>query len=165
MTIALIAALDENGAIGVDNTLPWHLPDDLKRFKRLTLGHTMLMGRRTAESLGRALPGRRHLVLTRHGAVPFDGMEAVPDLTVALAMTAGDMMVIGGGEVFALTLPIADVLHLTHVHVALPRADAHFPPYDRSRWREIAREAHAADEKHAYAFDFVDYVRDGARRA
>src|SRR3954471_4875135 len=115
MRLSLVAALDREFAIGKDNGLPWHLPDDLKRFKALTLGKPLLMGRRTAESLGRALPGRRNLVLTRSGAVPHAGMEAVASLEAALRATedAERLCVIGGGEVFEATLPLASRMHLT----------------------------------------------------
>ena len=158
--LVLIAALDRNGAIGKGNALPWHLPDDLRRFKALTLGKTLLMGRRTAESLGRALPKRTNLVLTRSGYVPFDGMQAVATLDDARAI-AGDseLLVIGGGEIYALTLPLAARLHLTHVDTVVERADAHFPPFDATQWRVASREAHAADAAHAFAFEFVDYLR------
>ena len=119
MRISLVAALDHLRAIGRDNDLPWRLPDDLKRFKALTLGKPVLMGRRTAESLGRALPGRLNLVLTRSGRVPFEGMQAVAsvDEAVRIAVEQGseELCVIGGGEVYALTLGRADVLHLTEV--------------------------------------------------
>ena len=108
--VVLIAALDRNRAIGKGNAMPWHLPDDLKRFKALTLGKPVLMGRRTAESLGRALPGRLNLVLTRSGRVPFAGMQAVSSideaLRIASAQGASDLCVIGGGEVYALALPL-----------------------------------------------------------
>ena len=161
--LSLLAALDHRRAIGKDNALPWHLPDDLKRFKALTLGKPLLMGRRTAESLGRALPGRRNLVLTRSGRVPFAGMEAVDTLDAALRIAgadgAGELCVIGGGDVFALALPQAARLHLTWVDTVVEGADAYFPDYDAAAWREVAREAHAADARHAFAFDFVDYVR------
>ena len=158
--LVLIAALDRRGAIGKGNALPWHLPDDLRRFKALTLGKPLLMGRRTAESLGRALPGRTNLVLTRSGFVPFAGMQAVATLDEARVI-AGDseLMVIGGGEIYALTLPLATRLHLTHVDTEVDAADAFFPPFERDAWRVVAREAHAADEKHAVAFEFVDYER------
>ncbi|MGY0505970.1 dihydrofolate reductase [Luteimonas sp. e5] len=163
MELALIAALDQAHAIGRDNQLPWHLPDDLKRFKALTLGKPLLMGRKTAQSLGRALPGRRNLVLTRSGRVPFAGMQAVASLQDALAMAADEgsaqLCVIGGGEIYRLTLPLASRLHLTWVHARVADADAHFPAFDLSQWREIAREHHPADERHAHAFDFVDYQR------
>ena len=119
MRISLIAALDRHHAIGKGNELPWRLPDDLKRFKALTLGKPVLMGRKTAQSLGRALPGRTNLVLTRSGSVPFEGMRAVDSVEAAMvaarAEGAEELCVIGGGEVYALTLPLAHTLHLTHV--------------------------------------------------
>jgi dihydrofolate reductase len=140
--------------------LPWHLPDDLKRFKSLTLGHPLLMGRRTAESLGRALPRRRNLVLTRSGRVPFEGMQAVASLDEALVLAGADtLMVIGGGEVFALALPRATRMHLTFVDTVVEGADAWFPAYDESRWREVGRARHTVDARHAFAFDDVDYER------
>ncbi len=159
--IALIAALDRRGAIGKGNALPWHLPDDLKRFKQLTLGKPVLMGRKTAQSLGRALPGRRNLVLTRSGQVPFEGMEAVVSLEDAriAARDAEALCVIGGGEIYALTLPVATVLHLTHVDTIVEGADAFFPEFDRDAWSAVSREARAADAKHAFAFEFVEYRR------
>jgi dihydrofolate reductase len=161
--VILIAAIDRNRAIGRGNALPWHLPDDLKRFKALTLGKPVLMGRRTAESLGRALPKRRNLVLTRSGRVPFDGMEAVASLDEARALAAVDDVdewcVIGGGELYALALPFASRLHLTHVDTVVEGADAFFPAYDPADWRAVSRSQHAADDSHAFAFDFVDYER------
>jgi dihydrofolate reductase len=159
-TLVLVAALDRNGAIGKGNALPWHLPADLKRFKALTLGKTLLMGRRTAESLGRALPKRTNLVLTRSGYVPFDGMQPVATLDEARAIAGdGELLVIGGGEIYALTLPLATRMHLTHVDTEVAGADAHFPAFDPAQWRIESREAHAADAAHAFAFEFVDYVR------
>ena len=159
--LVLIAALDRDHAIGKGNALPWHLPADLKRFKALTLGKPVLMGRRTAESIGRALPGRRNLVLTRSGQVPFDGMEAVASLDAACARAgdAGELCVIGGGEVYAACLPRATHLYLTHVDTVVDDADAFFPQFDPRAWRIVSREAHAADARHAFAFEFVDYVR------
>lgn len=157
--IALVAALDRDFAIGRGNALPWSLPDDLKRFKALTLGHPILMGRKTAESLGRALPGRRNLVLTRSGRVPFEGMEAIPSIEAALAAAARTLMVIGGGEVYAQALPMASRLHLTWVGTRVEGADAWFPRFDPSQWTMTDSEAHAADARHAHAFRFADYVR------
>lgn len=162
MHVSLIAALDRNFAIGRGNALPWHLPDDLRRFKALTLGKPVLMGRKTAESLGRALPKRRNLVLTRGGRVPFAGMQAVASLDEAIALAAGEageLCVIGGGEVYALALPLATQLHLTWVDTTVDQADAFFPRFDAADWREVARVAHPADAAHAHAFAFVDYVR------
>ena len=166
--LVLIAALDRCNAIGRDNALPWHLPADLKRFKTLTMGKPLLMGRRTAESLGRALPGRTNLVLTRGGRAPFEGMQPVgsPDEAARVAEAAGaaELCVIGGGEVYALCLPRAARMHLTHVDTVVEGADAFFPAFlDAGRWRVAAREAHPRDARHAFAFEFVDYVPfDGA---
>ena len=161
--LILIAALDRANAIGRDNDLPWRLPDDLKRFKALTLGKPVLMGRKTAQSLGRALPGRLNLVMTRSGQVPFEGMQAVASLQAAIeaarASGAEDLSVIGGGDIFALALPYADMLYLTHVDTLVERADAHFPAFDPAQWEVVTRQAHAADAKHALAFAFVDYRR------
>ena len=164
VALVLIAALDRNRAIGRGNALPWHLPDDLKRFKALTLGKPVLMGRKTAESLGRALPKRRNLVLTRSGRVPFDGMQAVASIEDALRIAEADgadeLCVIGGGEIYALALPLATRMHLTHVDTAIDDGDAFFPAFDADVWREVAREARAAGDTHAHGFDFVDYLRD-----
>jgi dihydrofolate reductase len=162
MRVSLIAALDRGFAIGKGNALPWKLPDDLKRFKALTLGKPILMGRRTAESLGRALPKRCNLVLTRSGRVPFAGMQAVASLDEAISKAlgeAGELCVIGGGELYALALPRATHLHLTHVETEVAGADAYFPRFDAGDWRVTARELHPADAMHPHAFTFVDYVR------
>ncbi|GAB3335666.1 dihydrofolate reductase [Marilutibacter aestuarii] len=161
--LVLVAALDRRHAIGRDNDLPWRLPADLKRFKAITLGHPLLMGRRTAESLGRALPGRRNLVLTRSGRVPFEGMQAVASVDEARALAAADaaaqLCVIGGGEVYALCLPLAARLRLTHVATEVAGADAFFPRFDPADWRIVARESHRADDRHAFDYAFVDYER------
>jgi len=159
--IVLVAAIDRAFAIGRGNALPWSLPDDLKRFKAITLGKPLLMGRKTAESLGRALPGRRNLVLTRSGRVPFEGMEAVASVDEARALCAGEaaLMVIGGGEVYAACLPIATHLHLTWVGTNVDGADAWFPQLDAAEWTMTDSEVHPADTRHAYAFRFADYVR------
>lgn len=168
--LALVAALDRDFAIGRGNALPWSLPDDLKRFKALTLGHPVLMGRKTAGSLGRALPGRRNLVLTRSGRVPFEGMEAVSSIEEAIERAsspdAGDpssprptLMVIGGGEVYAQALPRAARLHLTWVDTRVEGADAWFPRFDPAHWAMVDSEAHPADARHALAFRFADYRR------
>jgi dihydrofolate reductase len=163
MKVSLIAAMDRNYAIGKGGALPWHLPDDLKRFKALTVGKPILMGRKTAQSLGRALPGRLNLVLTRSGQVPFAGMQAVASLEDARCIVdetgANALCVIGGGEIYALTLPIATHLHMTLVDTKVSGVDAYFPGFDASRWCETLRESHAADMRHAFAFEFVDYEK------
>lgn len=160
-TITLIAAIDRNRAIGRGNALPWHLPDDFRHFKALTLGKTVLMGSHTARSLGRALPGRRNLVLTRSGSAPYPGMQAVASLQSACAALADDdeLMVIGGAQVYALTLPLAQTLHLTHVDTEVVGADVFFPPFDDAQWQCVSRDAHARDARHAAAFEFAHYVR------
>lgn len=152
----MIAALEMNRAIGRAGQLPWRLPDDLKRFKALTLGKTVLMGRKTYASIGRPLPQRRNLVLTRDSSFAAVGVEVVHDLQDALE---DDLMVLGGGEVYALALPLATILELTLVRTVIPNADAFFPAWQGANWLEVRREHHAADERHAYAFDFVTLKR------
>lgn len=163
MQISLIAALDRNRAIGRDNRLPWRLPDDLKRFKALTLGKPVLMGRKTAQSLGRALPGRLNLVLTRSGQVPFAGMVAVASIeqAIAQAQSADELCVIGGGQVYAQVLARADALHLTWVDTVVEHVDAFFPAFDPKDWGVSARQPHPADARHGVAFEFIDYSRKG----
>lgn len=147
-------------AIGRDNQLPWRLADDLKRFKALTLGKPVLMGRKTAQALGRALPGRRNLVLSRSGQVPFPGMEPVNSIEQAIAEAqAEELMVIGGGEIYALTLPLATTMYLTHVDTRVEGADAFFPAFDIRDWNVLARQSHARDARNEHAFEFVDYRR------
>jgi dihydrofolate reductase len=159
VSVSLIAALDAARGIGRGNQMPWHLPDDLRRFKALTLGKTILMGGNTARSLGRALPGRRNLVLTRSGQAPFADMQAVAGLAEAQSLVDGELMVIGGGEIYALALPEATRMYLTHVDATVAGADAFFPHFDAAHWQVVRREAHAADARHAHAFEFVDYER------
>ena len=158
--ISLIVALDRNFAIGRDGAMPWHLPDDLKRFKALTLGKPVLMGRKTALAIGRELPGRVNLVMTRGDHPPFPGQEIVHSLDEAVR-SAGDaeLAVIGGGEVFTLALPRATRMHLTWVDTEVAGADAFFPRFDAREWEETAHVAHAADARHDFAFEFVDYER------
>lgn len=158
--ICLVAALDAARGIGRGNAMPWHLPDDLKRFKALTLGKPILMGGNTARSLGRALPGRRNLVLTRAASPPFDGMETVSSLSDAMTLADGEaLMVIGGGEIYAMALPLASRLYLTHVATVVDDADVHFPEFDLREWQVDQREAHASDSRHAFGFEFIDYSR------
>ena len=160
MKIILLVALDRRRAIGRDGAMPWHLPDDLKRFKARTLGKPVLMGRKTALAIGRALPGRDNLVLSRSGEAPFAGQRVVHSLDEALQFSRErELVVIGGGEVYAMTLPRATDLWLTWVDTDTPDADTFFPEFDPAQWRETAREHHPADAKHTFAFDFVDYRR------
>ncbi|MCE4224300.1 dihydrofolate reductase [Methylobacterium sp. C25] len=157
--ISLVVAVARNGVIGRDNGLIWHLSSDLKRFKALTMGKPMLMGRKTFEAIGRPLPGRRSLVLTRDRNFQAEGAEVVHDWEETLsAARSDDLMVVGGGEIYALALPHADRIHLTEVDSA-PEGDAHFPVFDRSTFREILREAHPAGGKDEHAFVFIDLER------
>jgi dihydrofolate reductase len=158
--VSLIAALDRGFAIGRDGAMPWHLPEDLKRFKRLTLGKPILMGSKTARAVGRALPGRRNLVLTRGDRAPFQDQEVVHTLDAAIDIASdGELCVIGGGEIYALALPRASRLHLTWVDTETRDADAFFPRFAESEWIETFREPHGGDAKHALGFTFVDYER------
>ncbi len=151
MALTAIYARAANGVIGKDGALPWHLPADLKRFKALTMGAPMIMGRRTFESFGRPLPGRRHIVLTRDGDWRAGGAEVASSPAKALAMAGPNAWVIGGAEVFALLLPHCDRVELTEVHADVD-GDTIMPPLDR-QWREITREEHAAaDGRPAFAF-------------
>ena len=158
--VSLIVALDSNFAIGRDGAMPWHLPDDLRRFKALTLGKPTLMGSKTARAIGRPLQGRENLVMTRGDTPPYPGQRVVHSLDEAIRI-AGDreLAVIGGGEVFALALPRATHMYLTWVDTAVERADAFFPRFEPGEWKEIARIDRPADERHDHAFAFVDYVR------
>lgn len=156
----MIVAAGRNGVIGRDNDLPWRLPDDLAHFKRLTLGKPIVMGRKTWESLGRPLPGRHNIVVSRNPAFSAVGASVVGSLDAALmlARDAGEVMLIGGAELFALGLPHAQRLYLTEVDAA-PAGDVYFPPLDKTQWRETHREHHPADARHAAAFDFVTLER------
>jgi dihydrofolate reductase len=154
--IFFVLARADNGVIGVDGRLPWRLPADLKRFKALTMGRPMVMGRKTFDSFPAPLPGRRHIVLTRDAAWHAPGAEVAHDVDAALALAgAGEVAVIGGAEIYALMLPHADRIELTEVHCA-PDGDARVPAFDG--WREIAREAHPAEGDRP-AYDFVTLVR------
>ena len=157
--IAIVAARDRNGVIGRGNRLPWHLPDDLRHFKRLTLGRPIIMGRRTWESLPGPLPDRTHVVVTRDPTYRADGAVVVNSLDAALAAAGGDeVLVVGGAELYALALPRATRLYLTLVDAEV-EGDVFFPALDPREWREVAREPHAADARHAFPFAFVTLER------
>lgn len=151
--LSQIVAIGRNRVIGAGNALPWRLPDDLAHFKRLTLGKPVLMGRKTWESLGRPLPGRDNLVLTRDPGYRAVGATVFASLDIALAACRDvpEVMLIGGAELYAQTLPICDRLYLTEVDAA-PDGDAFFPALDPADWRETAAEPHPADARHAHAF-------------
>lgn len=160
MRIALIVAMAENGVIGRAQKLPWHLPDDLQHFKALTIGKPILMGRRTFASIGRALPGRRNLVLSRAARAPVSGVEVVHSLDEAIELcgAAPELCVIGGAELYALALPRATHIYLTRVRASI-EGDVHFPQLDPGQWRETARSEHMIDSRHEYAMSFVTLER------
>ena len=162
--VSIIVATDERGAIGHEGQLPWRLPEDLKRFKAITLGKPVIMGRKTWDSIGRPLPGRLNIVVTRQPGLELAGATVVGSLDEALA-AAGDApeaCVIGGAEIYRLALPLADTLHLTRVHATVA-ADTYFPVLDPQQWVEVAREERAADERHAHAYAFVELRRMAAQ--
>jgi dihydrofolate reductase len=152
MILSLIVAVAANGTIGKDNHLPWHIPADLKHFKELTLGKPVVMGRKTFESIGKPLPGRRNLAISRNPAWRAAGVEVFPSLDDALAHAAdaAEVMVIGGSALFAAALPVAQRLYLTEIHRAFD-GDVVFPPLDRAQWRELSRDRRDGDP----AFSFV----------
>lgn len=156
----MIAAAAENNALGKDQDLLWHLPDDFKRFKKLTTGHHIIMGRKTFETFPKPLPNRTHVVVTRNKNYCPQNAIVVHSMEEALAFSANDEQpfIIGGGEIYKLGLPYADKIELTRVHVSL-QADAFFPELDLSQWKPIQEERHPADARHDYAFTYVTYVR------
>lgn len=158
--ISLIVAIAANNAIGKNQDLLCHLPNDLKRFKAITVGHTIVMGRRTFESLPKgALPGRTNVVVT-HSDMQWDNTTVVHSIDEALAESeSNELFVIGGATLYEQTLPLAHRLYLTHIHHTFEDADTFFPAIDYSQWREVEREAHTADERHPYDYTFVTYER------
>ncbi|MEP5765738.1 MAG: type 3 dihydrofolate reductase [Halieaceae bacterium] len=166
MKLALIVAVAENGVVGRDNSMPWHLPEDLKYFKRTTLGKPVLMGRKTWESIGRPLPGRSNIVITRQAQYQAEGAQVVADLQSALALAESvaaadgseELMVIGGAEIYRAALPLAQRLYITEVHAEVT-GDVFFPDWDRRQWRELARERHSAASEGDFDYSFVVYER------
>jgi len=160
--VSLVVAMDEGGVIGREGRLPWRQPADLMHFKVLTMGKPMLMGRKTFDSIGRPLPGRTNIVLTRDVSWAREGAITVHSLDDALthAGQAPELMVIGGADVYRLTLPRAHRIYLTRIHARVA-GDAHFPAVDWSTWREVETQHFAADEKHAYAMTFVTLEKGG----
>jgi dihydrofolate reductase len=165
-TVSIIVAVAENGVIGKGNTLPWHLPEDLRHFKQVTMGKPIIMGRRTFESIGKPLPGRTNIVITRDPTFHAAGTAVVFSLEEALALARNtalrggvdEVVVIGGAEIYATALPRADRLYLTEVHAAV-EGDALLPPIDWTQWREVSRERHDAQSPRHHAFSIVCYER------
>jgi dihydrofolate reductase len=161
VSIALVAAVARNGVIGGDNRLLWRIKADLRHFRELTLGRPVIMGRKTFESIGKPLPGRTNIVVTRDRTYAIEGATVVHDIDAALkaARGAGDeVMIAGGADIYVQTLGMAQRLHITEIDLA-PEGDAHFPLIDGSIWREVRRIAHARGPDDDAAYAFVDYVR------
>ena len=157
--LRIIAAVSENGVIGRDGQLPWHLSADLKRFRKLTVNHTLIMGRKTYESIGRPLPQRRNIVLSHREDFRPDGVQMVHSFEEALATAGADIcFVIGGAMLYRLALPRADRLHLTRVHATF-QGDVCFPDFDSNEWQLTEDDHHKADEQHPYAYSFQRYDR------
>jgi dihydrofolate reductase len=158
--LSVLVAADERGGIGRSGGLPWHLPEDLKRFKTLTMGKPIVMGRRTWDSIGRPLPGRRSIVVSRQAGLAIAGAEVVGSLDQALDAAAGapEVCVIGGAEFYRLALPRADVVHLTRVHAEV-EADTFLPPLDPHEWLVVWRAPHRGFARHAHPYSFVTLRR------
>jgi dihydrofolate reductase len=160
-TISLVVAASTNNVIGVAGGLPWHLTDDLKRFKALTMGKPIVMGRKTYESIGRALPGRQNIVITSQQDYSAEGCDVVASVDQALTVAAGaaEIMIIGGGEIYQLFLPQADRIYMTRVDVIV-EGDTVFTDINPADWQEISREHHAAGDGNDHDFDIVIYSRN-----
>ncbi|TPD68270.1 dihydrofolate reductase [Flavobacterium microcysteis] len=158
--ITLIAAAAENNALGKDNAMLWHLPDDFKRFKEITTGHHIIMGRKTFESFPKPLPNRTHVIITRQKGYTQEGCIVVDSMENAIAACPKeeDIFIIGGGEIYNLGMPFADIIELTRVHESF-EADAFFPEINRNEWELISEEYHPADEKHKVDFSFQTFTR------
>lgn len=158
--ISLIVAVSDNNVIGDKGKLPWQLPADLRRFKELTLGHPIIMGRKTYESIGRALPGRRNIVITRDKNYLCHGVDVAHSWNQALSLcnSKDEVFIIGGGEIYKIALPLADRIYLTRVHISA-RGDTYFPEIDPADWIETGREDYPADAANPYAHTFFIYER------
>ena len=164
--LAVIVAAAENGVIGCDNALPWHLPEDLRYFKRVTIGKPIVMGRKTFESIGRALPGRSNIVISRNAEFVAEGVQAVVSLDQALALAAeievadgvAEVVVIGGAQIYRAAIPRADRLYITEVHARV-EGDALLPSIDWTQWLEVGRERFPAADANPYDYSFVVYDR------
>ncbi|HEY6529954.1 MAG TPA: dihydrofolate reductase [Cellvibrionaceae bacterium] len=163
--LAIICAMSLNRVIGRNNQLPWHLPADLQFFKRTTLGKPIIMGRKTYESIGRPLPGRTNIVITRQQHLQYDGVHLATSLPMAIekaqhaarAADKDEFFVIGGADLYEQALPLAQVLYVTQVQAHID-GDAYFPAWDKSAWSLVHREHHPSDEANGYAMDFEHYV-------
>lgn len=161
--LTLVVAFDAQRGIGIDNKLPWHLPEDLAHFKRVTLGQPIIMGRKTFDSIGRALPGRRNIVVTRNAEWSHAGVDAVTSLEAAIALVGEEpASIIGGAQIFTASMSIADRMIVTEIDHSFD-CDTFFPPIDRALWLETAREVHHS-EANGYDYAFVTYERQGGSK-
>jgi dihydrofolate reductase len=162
MLLTIVVAACDNNVIGKGNELLYRLPKDFARMKALTMGKPLIMGRKTHESIGRVLPGRRNIVITRHPEKVMKGAEAVGSLTEAIDLAeksgAEEAVIFGGAQIYIQILPFVSKIHLTRIH-ASPEGDAFFPEIEPTAWKEVFREEHSADNEHPVAFTFIDYVR------
>ena len=162
MTLTLIAAAAENNALGKDNQMIWHLPDDFKRFKQLTTGHYIIMGRKTFESFPKPLPNRTHVIITRQDNYTANGCIVVNSLDEAIKICPQEeeVFIIGGGEIYKQSINRADKIELTRVHGTSPEADAFFPEIDTTKWKLTEEVFHPKDEKHAFEMTFQTYLKE-----
>ncbi|AEV33919.1 dihydrofolate reductase [Owenweeksia hongkongensis DSM 17368] len=160
MNLTIIAAMAKGRVIGKDNDLIWHLPDDLKHFKNLTKGHHVIMGRKTYQSMGKPLPGRTNIVITRQKDFKADGCILVNNIEEGIQKAEGDSQpfIIGGGEIYKQALKYAQTMELTEVNGEFD-GDTFFPTFDEKQWKEVSRTHHPVDEKHKYSFDFIQYSK------
>lgn len=160
MIISIVVAIAENRAIGKNNQLLWHLPADLKHFKQITSGHTVIMGRKTYDSIGKPLPNRRNIVITRQKGLSLEGVEVVNSLTEAIALckAENEVFLIGGAEIYKTALPLTQKIYLTTVHQSF-EADAFFPEINANEWAETEKESYAPDEKNALGYTFSTLQR------
>ncbi len=159
--ITMIAAAGENNELGKDNDLLWHLPDDFKRFKQLTTGHHIIMGRKTFESFPRPLPNRTHIIITRNKTYKKGDILIAHAMEEALQLAAKTPhpFIIGGGEIYKMGLPIADKIELTRVHSTFEEADTFFPEFSKEEWQLISETTHEKDDKHNYSFTYETWIR------
>lgn len=157
--ISLVAAMAKNRVIGKDNQMPWHLPADLAHFKRVTMSKPIIMGRKTYDSIGRPLPGRQNIVISRNQGLAIDGCDVVGSIEEALELVSDveEVMVIGGGFLYSQMILNADKLYLTFIDLEV-EGDTHFPEFEHLNLREVGRESHLADEKNPHNCEFVDYI-------
>lgn len=160
MKISIIAAVANHNVIGHNNTLPWQMPADLQYFKKMTLNKPIIMGRKNYESIGRPLPQRHNIIITRNKEFIAEGCSVVHSLKDALSLVAdaAEVMIIGGAEIYKMALPLADTLYLTFINADI-EGDTFFPEWGPQQWQELSRESHAADAKNPYAYSFVKYTR------